>query len=442
MPCENQRPLAGPALMPMVRRKMPLGASVLTCARERETTMKSHQTHAYWDYHLHNVLLNGVAVNGQSPFYSDIRSGTGTRLKRLNFNFDGYRYDTFQRNESDTPYALVDGGLLFRGRPLSRLPFSLIPLDDDEWGSERAWWFKSFPSLDHYYDLRLNPINACSNLRYASGADGDLKGCVFCHRCYDQPRIVENRAVVPLEKLFAEIEAAHGSAVFGQIGKAMVVTGDLSSENEMVELLETIYHRHLQPRGFGGVFSAVTTLIRSPRGIQRLANLDDTLFEFPVECFERRPVILGERKGIPLDEVMAVLRTARRHFRSIRLNYLVGLDHLAAVSAGFGRLQQELLVDDVISNIFIPYDSRALKYRLPESFEMRYLYGYRKILRGFGLSPKRTGPTKDAFSPFFKSVMEDELLLETSARPVAGRRPCSTTDARFTQASSPRTRVQ
>jgi len=87
--------------------------------------MKSHQTHAYWDYHLHNVLLNGVAVNGQSPFYSDTRSGTGTRLKRFNFNFDGYRYDTFQRNYSDTPYTLDDGGLLFRGRPLSRLPFSL-----------------------------------------------------------------------------------------------------------------------------------------------------------------------------------------------------------------------------------------------------------------------------------------------------------------------------
>lgn len=375
-----------------------------------ETKLSISDAHAYWDYHLHNVLLNGVAKCGESPYYSDVRSGTKTRFKRFNFKLDRYRYDTLQRGSSDTPYVLVDGQLCFRGRILSRLPFSLLPPNEDEWGSERAWWFKSFPTLDPCYDLRLNPINACSNLRFRTGIDGELKGCLFCHRCYDRPRSVESRSVVSLGKLFGEIEAEHGAEVFSKIAKVMVVTGDLDRETEMLELLEAIYQGYLIPRGFRGVFSAVTTLIRSTQGIERLARLDNTLFEFPIECFERRSTILGPLKGIPLDEVIAVLNIARKHFRFLRVNYLVGLDRLSAVADGFQRLQRDPLIDDVISNIFIPYDTRALRYRRPESFDMRYLYEYREILQTLGLSPKRTGPTKDAYSPFIKSVMEDELL--------------------------------
>lgn len=367
-------------------------------------------THAYWDYHLHNLLLNGISKAGESPFYADVRSKAKTRFKRFNFNFDGYRYDTIQRGEGETPYIFANNQLWFKSRSMHRLPFSLLPPEEEEWGSERAWWFKSFPTLDPHYDLRLNPINTCSNLKARSGVNGEQRGCVFCHRCYDQTRTIENRALVSLDALFRDIEAKHGPTVFPKIKKVMVVTGDLDGEPAMLELLDRIYHDHLIPKGFVGVFSAVTTLIRSEQGIRRLANLDNTLFEFPIECFERRATILGDQKGISIEAVRTVLRIARKYFRSIRLNYLVGLDRLSEIRMGFEQLCRERLVDDVISNIFVPYDARALKYRLAESFDMRYLYGYREIMYKLGLSPKRTGPTKDAFSPFAKSCMDDELL--------------------------------
>lgn len=366
--------------------------------------------HAYWDYHLHHLLLNGVCKPGESPFYDDVRSAARTRFRRFNFQIENYRYDTIQRDAADTPYTLVDRRLHFRGRALHRLPFALLAATEEEWGSERAWWFKAFPTLDQHYDLRLNPINTCANLKFRSGEEQDLRGCVFCHRCYDQPRVVERRAVVSLPSLFADIESVHGPDVFSRIAKVMVVTGDVDSEDAMLDLLESAYHEHLVPKGFVGVFSAVTTLIRSPHGLRRLAALDNTLFEFPVECFTRRTLILGERKGLPMEAVEQVLSIARGLFKSIRLNYLVGLDPLPAIAQGFSRLRQNGLVDDVISNIFVPYDARALRYRQGDSFDMNYIYGYRRILHGLSLGPRRTGATKDAFSPFVKTMMEDELV--------------------------------
>ena len=92
-----------------------------------------------------------------------------------------------------------------------------------------------------------------------------------------------------------------GGDVFAQVSKVMLVTGDVRSEAAMLDLVEQIHGEWLAPRGFRGVFSAVSTLVRSDDGLRRLAAVDPTIFEFPLECFSRRGEVLGREAAIERD---------------------------------------------------------------------------------------------------------------------------------------------
>lgn len=361
-----------------------------------------------WDFHLHNIILNGVHVPGQDAYYTDVLQPGMRRFRRFTFEFDGCRYDTIYRAPADSPYRYESGQIWFQQHPLA-LPFKQLVDAGEEWGSERNWWMKSIPSLPELYDLRLNPINTCANLRYRSGWQEQQRGCVFCQRAYEAPRRAEHRQVVSVASMMTDIMAQHGPDVFARISKVMLVTGDLRHEAAMLTLAETIYADWLAPKGFRGVFSSVSTLVRSDPGLRRLAALDPTIFEFPVECFSRRREVLGSSKGVDLDAVADVLGRARHHFRYTRINYLVGLDSLADAEAGFAHLSHAGLVDDIIPNIFVPPTASALRYRMAESFSMDYVYGMRAILERFGYRPHRISATKDLYSHFAKRDQADEF---------------------------------
>ena len=207
-----------------------------------------------WDFHLHNIILNGVHVDGMSHFYGDLRDASIDRFRRLNFNLFGCRYDTIHRSKGETPYSIFDNTLHYAGRALRDLPFEQIISQRDDWGSERNWWFKRIPTLDNFYDLRLNPINACANLQYRTGSDGLISGCVFCHRAYGAARSSEKRKVVSPSAMFDDIFARHGHDILGRVSKVMLVTGDLNDEAAMLDLIRTIYFGHLLPNGFRGCF--------------------------------------------------------------------------------------------------------------------------------------------------------------------------------------------
>lgn len=362
-----------------------------------------------WDFHLHNIILNGIHVPGTGHFYSDLACPRAERFRRLNFNFFGCRYDTIHRASGDTPYMLAEGVLHYEHQPLTGLPFAQIVSEEDDWGSERNWWFKAIPTLDYFYDLRLNPINACANLKHRSGNDGRLRGCVFCHRAYGAERLTEHRKVVYPAALFDDIRSQHGRDVLTRVSKVMLVTGDLRDEQAMLGLAREIYQDHLAPGGFRGVFSTVTTLIRSEQGIRALAALDNRIFEYPVECFSRRGVILGAKKGDGMDSVIRTLGLARHHFEHVRINYLVGLDDLHSAREGFQRLARLQLVDDIIPNIFVPPTREAMTYRTPGSFSMSYVYQMRKIIEEGGFRPHRISATKDLYPHFAKRNQEDEF---------------------------------
>lgn len=157
------------------------------------------------------------------------------------------------------------------------------------------------------------------------------------------------------------------------------------------------------------MFSAVTTLIRSERGIRELADFDNSIFEYPVECFSRRDIILGAKKGNGLDGVVKTLEIAKCHFQNVRINYLVGLDDIDSARAGFNLLVRSKVEDDIIPNIFVPPTVAAMQYRRRESFSMSYIYEMRKVIEEHGFRPHRISATKDLYSHFAKPNQEDEF---------------------------------
>ena len=366
--------------------------------------------HAYWDYHLHNLILNGIHAAGQSPYYDDVKNSSAHRFKRFAFRFDGQRYDTAQRREMDTPYMWKDDLLFYEGARVDDLPLEAINESDDVWGSEKSWYFKEMAGLSEFYELRLNPVNACANIRCKTGFKKEFRGCVFCQRCYPYMRHSENREIVKPSEIFAEIFRQYGSEVVEKIRKAILVTGDTKTGRQMLELAESIFYEHLIPNHFRGTFSVVTTVIRDEEHIRRLSNMDNTIFEFPIECFSRRGEILGEAKGIPLTEVGEILSTARRYFKYIRVNYLIGLDDLESADEGFRYLTERRLIDDVIANIFMPFTEEVMMFRQPQANSIQFLHAYRDLFAKYGLSPKRTGATKSLFCHFDKADMGDELI--------------------------------
>ncbi len=364
--------------------------------------------HPVWlDFHLHNLIINGIHVEGESPFYGDLKRPAELRFKRFNFEVAGNFYTTFQNKREATPYLLDQERLYHEGQPLDGLPFKRLRGQDDLWGSETNWYFKKRSDAEPFYELRLNPVNACANAKYRTGINQELRGCAFCARCYALARTTESRKVVTPEEIFSEIFNSHGPGVVKSIRKALVLTGDTSDDNQMLSLLEEVYHRYLEPNGFRGVFSIATTLFQTEESIKRLAQIDNTLYEFPIECFSRRPLLLGEKKGIPLDQIESIFKTARKHFRHIRIDYVVGLDDYEAAIDGFTQLASQHLIDDIVANVLAPFTPAALALRDPCANTMYYYLAYRDLLRTLSLTPKRTGIRKDLFSGFQRELLTD-----------------------------------
>jgi hypothetical protein len=362
------------------------------------------------DFHLHNILLNGVAVDGEVPFYDDLVDSGKPRYKRFNFEFDEFRYDTHQDYLEETPYLFRDGRLWFQGQPMGQLPFRRIVGAEDIWGSERPWYFKSNPYQGDRYELRLNPVNFCSNIRYATGDGEEFKGCAFCHRVYYSPRTSERRRVTRPDEIFAQIEARHGPDCLRQVKKVLMITGDARDGDQLLDIAADICSNHLSRLGFAGTFSLCSNQIREPHQLERLARMDDQLFEYPIETFTNRDKILGP-KGIPLGQLMELLHAARGLFRHTRVNYLIGLEPLHELEKGFGELAERGLIDDVIANIMTPFTPEMKKLRVAGADRPEFVFAARAVFRRLGIDPKRSGVTKDLFFGHQRASDGKDLLI-------------------------------
>lgn len=348
--------------------------------------------------HLQGLIFSGVSIPNQSPFYQDVRQAVNSnnRYKRFVFLYKNQRFNTFQKKYGMTPYTYLDDNLLFDGKLLN--DFVIKHLPDEDYGSEKNWYFKHDPRGNNpFWELRLNPINGCYNLRYFTGKEKEFRGCAFCHRMYDMPRIGEIRRAVKADQIFDDIFAQYEHSVIPLIEKVLLVTGNARTAEELFEIIESIYYNYLDTYGFQGTFSVVTSQIKTKNDILRLSQISDRIFDYPIECFTRRESILGPEKGVPMDQVLETLRLAREQFKFIRVNYIVGLDSLEVMKAWFTRLVDENIVDDVVATIMTPFSPAMENLRISECNSVSFILKAQKVLEDLGLWTKRLGVEKSIF---------------------------------------------
>ena len=364
------------------------------------------------DLHLQSLVFYGVASSAfQSPYCDDLKRGEHRRYRRLFFAHDRYRFHTRLVERDSTPYLLDRGTLSFHGDALR--DFNFVELPGEDFGSEKNWYFKHDDRAENpFWELRLNPINGCAQLKHRTGAQGEFRGCAFCHRMYDAPRIGETRRTVSLQEVFRQIEAAHGVDAFRRVEKVLLVTGNAKDAARLLELAEEAHGKWLSPRGFTGTFSVVTSQIEEEPDIDRLARIDNRIFDFTLECFSRRRLILGAGKGKSIDRVRDILRKARNRFTNIRVNYLVGLDSMDVLRSGFGELRAAGLVDDVIATTMTPFSQEMTRLRTSECDSVEFILKARMAFREMGLWTRRAGVEKTIFEfDRMESHQQRDLLL-------------------------------
>lgn len=350
------------------------------------------------EFHLQNIFFHGIAIPNQTPFYEDVLNSPydNRRYKRFIFLYHKSRFHTCQKPESNTPYTYKDGGLYFHGQPLYECVITHLPYEN--YGSERNWYFKYDQNEQNpYWELRLNPVNGCHNLCYYTGENKEFRGCAFCHRMYDKPRKNEVRHILKVDQMFDEIFAQYSPSVISLVKKILLVTGNTESAEKLLETAEEIYHNYLIPHGFQGVFSVATSQITCEEHIRRLAGIDNTIFEYPLECFTRREEILGPEKGIPMEQVLDMLKQARQYFTFTRVNYVVGLDPLEEIESWFAKLATEELIHDVVATCMTPFSPAMEGLRVPACDSVLFILEACKLLEALNLWTRRLGVEKSIF---------------------------------------------
>ncbi|MGL5296471.1 MAG: hypothetical protein ACRDAO_05915 [Culicoidibacterales bacterium] len=96
-----------------------------------------------------------------------------------------------------------------------KIYYQNVPLEIDfliktdvVWLSEQPWGYKW--SEDPFEELRLNPLNACANMKYKTGNNNQFRGCAFCQRMYDAKRCEEAVGITRIEDIISDIQLNMG----------------------------------------------------------------------------------------------------------------------------------------------------------------------------------------------------------------------------------------
>ncbi len=356
------------------------------------------------------LFIKGIFVEGESSIYLDLKKQNLKRYKRFDFYFNQYRYSTYMEEEWKTPFKFVNGKLYYYTELLYDVEIKRIK--EIDWGSEKSWYIKKWNNLSNEpYELRLNPINMCSNLRYITGERGEFRGCAFCHRVYTHGRSVENRKIISVQDIFNEIFLQEGVEILRKIKKILIMTGNMNRTEDILNLCHEIY-AILENENYNGVFSISTNQICTEEDIKDLSFMDNTIFDYTLEVFERRKCLMGVKKGYDINKVINTLTLARQYFKYIRLNYIVGLDSYNSLEAGFTKLKSLGLFDDVVPSIFVPYTPEMKNLRNENATEIDYYKKVRSFFINNNIVPKKNGLTKNLFQEDKLNNNEMDGLLE------------------------------
>jgi len=281
-----------------------------------------------------------------------------------------------------SPYTWTGEGICYGDHQLFASGSVLeVPLPE----ANRPRYLKgySFPFMGTptpYYELRVNPKNT-----------GKCPGrCSFCHRgfSYRMPPPQAAGILSPSE-ILRVILAEQGPTCLSAIDHISVITELFGNEDAFLSYIEELKALFLASGCKPGTsFRACSQDVRTEKGLRRLYSIvDHDRYSYTLEVFSERRRIMGGYKGIELGAVEAILETAKRvGFRTLKLNYVAGIESLRSFELGVRRLKCAGLVDSLGLSIFTAFTLEQIKLRHPDAWRLSYYLRILEVVRELGIA--------------------------------------------------------
>lgn len=277
-----------------------------------------------------------------------------------------------------TPYVLSGGRLLFSGSDvLLNYEVEAVPLRE----RNRGYTFPHITTDVPFLALRVNPK-----------VTGRCPGrCQFCQRemSYRDKPGDDHIQVKSPKVVIDDIVARHGERVLHEVRYVTLITELFGREKAFLDYADE-FRRELLDRGFSpdGDFGILAQDVRSESGLQHLMRLvNPPRYQYTLETFTRRSEIMSRYKGIPLPEVINILRTARAvGFPEIQINLLAGVDSLQSLVEGIETLADLRLVDSIGFNTFTLFFENSVRFRHPDAWSVAYYKEVCDVIRRCGIA--------------------------------------------------------
>lgn len=232
--------------------------------------------------------------------------------------------------------------------------------------------------------------NGHFNLTLNSNARSSCTGCMFCYTRLDpasDPRMSDEEE---LDGYLSFLKTDLGWADLDQVKKISVCSGCFYYEEPAIRHMELV-SRVAKSHGFAGELHILSSVIRSPGGLQHIADrLSPFHLTLTVECFENRFEILKRTKAeLSFEHMRQILADAQAAGIKTDFTYLVGLDPMEPALAKIQALAEATTTFPRFQ-IYQAHNAFQASYRAPGSERIEFFLTFRKRLEEiFGRSPLR-----------------------------------------------------
>ncbi len=272
-----------------------------------------------------------------------------------------------------TPYEYIDNKIIYNGSPIfNNKPVIEVPLPEkDKPRYLKGYSFPFWGTKSPYYELRLNPKNT-----------GRCPGkCLFCHRGYSTGiKLTQTKDILLPEELLNVIINNHGIEVFDHVSHISIITELFGKEDLFLNYIGNFKNLLNKTVGESKTkFGGCAQDIRSKEGLRKLYTIiDEKRYSFTLEVFENRSKIMGKYKALPLEDIIIILKNARKiGFDEIKLNYIAGIDSFLTFKNWIRIFRDLKLIDTIGLSIFTAFFPGQLKLRHHEAWDIEY---YLKII--------------------------------------------------------------
>ncbi len=264
------------------------------------------------ELHLLNIQRLGLSTN----FDSEI-----VKLRIL-FEAEGNTFHKPIINNSFSPYTVEDKNIYFRDQ---LIPVVIKRISED---IAEPYYFRGKNVLV----INSTIFNSCD------------QSCIFCEQNSVPEKKRRYSLIMPKSDLFDLVMDEHKLTSLEGLSQISIVTSCTGTEERALKLVNG-YKEEAIKRGFYGNILFATHEIRTFQGIHDLADCQNMILAFTVECFAKRKFLMPGKKGdISLPEIKGILQEAKRSGMDSTYFYIFGIDDLHAMGTGFKFLKNTITI--------------------------------------------------------------------------------------------------